>query len=388
MENHFDVIVLGTGSMGSSSCYYLSKSGAKVLGLDMFDPPHIQGSHSGLSRIIRKSYFEHPDYVPILERSYRNWTHLESVSSRKHFIKTGLVYFGRSDELLIEGVILSSSKYTLNLEQVDKKQSDLRFPEFKAPEYCSTVFETDAGFIETDKAISDYLNLASQHGCQFLVNTKVSNWNIGMSCITLHTDMGSFTSDKLVITAGAWSKSLLSSIKPTLPISVSLQSYFYIQPAKIELFKENIFPCWNMQIDEFEGLFYGFPYKKRSSKHAPYGLKIAHHSPGIPTDPNSYRKQTNTLDRKNAITVLNKYIPNANGTIIDSGTCLYNNSADENFIIDYYPGSNQKVVFACGFSGHGFKFVPAIGEILAGMINTDKKPKEIDFLSLDRFQNI
>ena len=73
LQKHFDVIVLGVGSMGSATCYQLAKRGIRVLGLEQFDIPHELGSHAGQSRIIRKAYFEHPDYVPLLVRAYENW---------------------------------------------------------------------------------------------------------------------------------------------------------------------------------------------------------------------------------------------------------------------------------------------------------------------------
>ena len=79
-NNHFDVIVLGVGSMGAATCYHIAARGFKVLGLEQFSIPHEQGSHGGQSRIIRKAYFEHPDYVPLMERAYSNWSALEDSS--------------------------------------------------------------------------------------------------------------------------------------------------------------------------------------------------------------------------------------------------------------------------------------------------------------------
>src|SRR5688572_21399768 len=91
----YDVIVIGAGSMGSATCYYLAASGYNVLGLEQFDSiPHDQGSHSGQSRIIRKAYFEHPGYVPLLNKAYENWQELEEVTGEQVFFKTGLLYGG------------------------------------------------------------------------------------------------------------------------------------------------------------------------------------------------------------------------------------------------------------------------------------------------------
>ncbi len=115
MQNNFDVIVLGVGSMGSSTCYHLAEQGVKVLGLEQFDIPHEMGSHGGQSRLIRKAYFEHPDYVPLLERAYRNWQKIELLAGVSIYTKTGLLYFGKADQQLIKGVKESAEKYGIEV---------------------------------------------------------------------------------------------------------------------------------------------------------------------------------------------------------------------------------------------------------------------------------
>src|SRR5436189_6451155 len=97
LNNSFDVIVIGVGSMGSSACYYLAKRGYKVLGLEQFDITHEFGSHAGQSRIIRKAYFEHPDYVPLLESAYKNWNSFEQETSEQLYFNTRLLYYGTSN---------------------------------------------------------------------------------------------------------------------------------------------------------------------------------------------------------------------------------------------------------------------------------------------------
>src|SRR5688572_32719922 len=90
--NSFHVIVIGVGSMGSATCYYLAKRGHKVLGLEQFDISHEFGSHTGQSRIIRKAYFEHPDYVPLMDKAYANWKQIENETGAQVYFKTGLLY--------------------------------------------------------------------------------------------------------------------------------------------------------------------------------------------------------------------------------------------------------------------------------------------------------
>ena len=80
--------------MGAAACWYLARRNQKVLGLEQFDIPHEQGAHTGQSRIIRKAYFEHSGYMPLLDRAYHNWKELEEITSSEVYYKTGLVYFG------------------------------------------------------------------------------------------------------------------------------------------------------------------------------------------------------------------------------------------------------------------------------------------------------
>ena len=83
MAASFDVIVVGLGAMGSASAYHLARRGQRVLGLDRFAPPHVLGSSHGQTRIIREAYFEHPDYVPLIQRAYELWADLEKEAERK-----------------------------------------------------------------------------------------------------------------------------------------------------------------------------------------------------------------------------------------------------------------------------------------------------------------
>src|SRR5437868_15548012 len=92
--NSFDVIVVGLGAMGSGAIYHLASKGLRVLGLDRFQPPHKLGSSHGQTRIIREAYFEHPSYVPLVQRAYQLWSELERRSQRKLFLQTGGLMVG------------------------------------------------------------------------------------------------------------------------------------------------------------------------------------------------------------------------------------------------------------------------------------------------------
>ena len=175
-DSSFDVIVIGVGSMGSATCYYLAKRGYKVLGLEQFDISHEFGSHTGQSRIIRKAYFEHPDYVPLMERAYTNWSSFEKEVGEQLYYKTGLLYAGNSTNEIIKGVKLSSSLYGIEVEQLKAADALHRFPQFRFPKSFELLFEPDAGFLPPERSIRLYASEATKHGATIHAKETVIEW--------------------------------------------------------------------------------------------------------------------------------------------------------------------------------------------------------------------
>src|ERR1041385_5302312 len=172
----FDVIIIGLGSMGSSACYHLAAKGQKVLGLDQFDIPHENGAHGGQSRIIRKAYFEHPDYVPLLEYAYHNWKELEKTIHTQLYWKTGLAYFGNPDHIMMRGVKRSSSLYNIPLLEYEERAAMKKFSTFKLPKDYYCYYEPEAGFVAPAKTIQAYYKLALDKGAMIHTNEKVMTW--------------------------------------------------------------------------------------------------------------------------------------------------------------------------------------------------------------------
>ena len=138
------------------------------------------------------------------------------------------------------------------------------------------------------------------------------------------------------------------------------------------------FPCWLLE-DEQRGIYYGFPILPAGRFNGPVALKVAHHYPGQIADPDNVNRQINAEDEEDIRFVLKKYLPDADHRIVAWKTCLYTNSTDENFIIDHLPGYDNDVTIACGFSGHGFKFVSVVGEVLADLAMEGKTSLPIGF---------
>ena len=382
-QNKYDVIVIGVGSMGSSTCYQLAKRGVKVLGLEQFDIPHDLGSHAGQSRIIRKAYFEHPDYVPLLERAYSNWKALEEETGSSLYYKTGLVYFGKSTHPLISGLRESAQKYSIDVKDLTANQTQSLYPNFRIPSTFERLVEPDAGFVTPERAILLYTQQAIQLGAEIHTKEELIEWREQDKTILVKTNKGEYTCEKLILTAGPWTSKVLPNLSKSL--KVTRQVVAWVNPKNWKSFELGKFPCWTIADDQIPGIFYGFPILSPGEFGGPVGLKIAHHFQGEITDPNQTNRLINQEEEENLKYAFTKFIPEGYHSTHVLKTCLYTNTPDENFILDFVPGLHQNVVVAAGFSGHGFKFASVVGEIMADLALKGKSSLPIEFLSASRF---
>jgi len=382
VQDKFDVIVLGVGSMGSSTCYHLAKRGYKVLGLEQFDIPHEQGSHAGQSRIIRKAYGEASDYVPLLERAYENWKTLESETGSQVYFKTGLVYFGAEHNPFLKTVEKSSVAYNIPVNKLTAEECHQKYPQFKLPDNYKRLEEPDAGLLTPERSILLMVQQALFNGAVVKTKEKVLGWDHQNNVVTVKTNKGTYQASKLVITSGAWAGKLISNL--TIPLKITRQALAWVQPKKWDDFTLGKFPCWILERDDYD--FYGFPILPVGSFGGPLGLKLALHYPhGEATDPDFVNRNNKEADEQILVEFLNQFMPEGYQHNLEMKTCLYTLSPDENFILDFVSGHDNNVVMATGFSGHGFKFASVIGEIMADLAIDGKTALPIEFLSAKRF---
>jgi len=399
-ETHFDVIVLGLGIMGLSTVRELARQGLRVLGLEQFDLGHRHGSSHGSSRLFRKAYFEHPNYVSLLHRSREGWRDLEQESGDTLFNPCGLLSIGPTEGELIRGTLESASRHGVPCEQLDADEARQRFPGINASAWPGTsiLFEQDAGYIYADRVMDTLEQSARRHGATLRDATHVSHWQEEGNAVVVVTESGEYTAEKLIITAGPWSASLLSGVGVEMTIVRKL--VFWYLPARPELASPDKLPCYATESEY--GLFYGVP---DNGDVAEDGVKIARHD--TPDD----LLQTARLSSPGEMRVDGRVDAQyeVESPIVESvarlllGPCLlsdeqpdllpghlsvcqYTLSPDGDFIIDRIPGSSR-VIFAAGFSGHGFKFAPAIGEVLAAMAKGQTPAVDTAFLSLSRFKS-
>ncbi|HEX5111517.1 MAG TPA: N-methyl-L-tryptophan oxidase [Saprospiraceae bacterium] len=381
--NHYDVIVIGVGSMGSSTCYYLAKNGIKVLGLEQFDIPNQLSSHTGQSRIIRKAYYEHPDYVPLLQRAYDNWMLLERKSGKQVYYKTGLLYAGAPVGDIIQGVKIAAKKHAIEIRLMDHEYLKSWYPAFQIPDQFEILFEPDAGFVRPELAITSYCSLATQLGAELKSNIKVQSWQKTKSGYEVTTSDENYIADKLIFTSGAWASSLLSEWSSKLKVTRQMLAWMNTKnPGQFEL---GNFPCWMIQEEGSPGVYYGFPVLPNTQFEGPSGFKLAYHYPGEIADPDHLDRTPKEKDEKLLVDFMNRFFPGQYQSTQEMKACMYTNSPDENFILDYLPEHEENVLVATGFSGHGFKFASVIGEIMCDLAIRGKTELPIEFLRASRF---
>jgi sarcosine oxidase len=377
-ENHFDVIVAGVGSMGSAAVYQLARRGAKVLGLEQFGLVHGHGSHGGQSRIYRKAYFEHADYVPLLESAYAGWRKLEEEAGERLQYETGFLYIGKPDGIALTGVKRSASQFDIALEQ----KAINEFPMFSIPEGYEAVLEPGAGLVLPEKTVGTLVVLAQKHGARVQANEPMHAWEVKQGVVHVKTGQGNYTADKLVLTTGAYVNAHVPEIQRQL--TVTRQWLLWMMPENPAMFELGRFPCWTVDLEDEPGIYYGFPILPAGVNGGHVGLKIAHHRPGEPAEASATCPAESRAEREHVLGFVRKHFPGALGEVVDMESCYYTYSPDEHFIIDHLPETDGQVTIACGFSGHGFKFVPVMGEILADLALDGRTEHPIGFLGLGR----
>ena len=380
-RNTYDVIVLGVGSMGAATCYHLARRGVRVLGLEQFDLPNQLSSHHGQTRIIRKAYGESPEYVPLLQRAYENWQTLERETGSRVYYQTGLVYFGLPGRPFLQTVLESSARFGIPLRRLEAGERARRFPQFRLPEGFLMLEEPEAGFLVPERCIELLAEQAKRHGAEIRSREAVLEWQRREAGITVTTNRGSYRARKLVVAAGPWAGKLLPSLAGSL--QVTRQALAWVRPEKEEDFGLGRFPCW--MYEENGKCYYGFPMLPEGEAGPAAGLKLALHHPGEPVgDPALANRETTPADTRPLTSFLRKFLPGGQGEIRSVKICLYTNTPDADFILDFLPGQGKDVVVGCGFSGHGFKFASAVGEVLADLATQGQTDLPIAFLRLDR----
>lgn len=346
----YDLIIVGSGSVGAAAGYYATQAGLKVLMIDQGHPPHDQGSHHGQTRLIRHAYGEGEKYVPLVLRAQALWDALGAHSDRPIFQRTGILNLGLADSTFLGNVQQSADAWSLPLEKLDRAALQARWPQMGFPAGYIGLYEPDSGVLRCDEAIKLYIQLAEQAGCGQLFNCPVSAIDSHENGVSVTTADGRYEGRKMLLSAGTWAKKLV----PALPIT-AVRKVFIWHQADGRYAHDNKFPAFTAELSD-GSQYYGFPAEGDE-------LKIGRHDGGQPINSPSERKPFGAVatDGAEAFGFLRQFLPGV-GVCLHGAACTYDNSPDEDFIIDTVDEA-QRILAITGLSGHGFKFASVLGEI-------------------------
>jgi len=371
----FDVIVIGVGGMGSAAACELARRGRRVLALEQFALGHDRGSSHGHTRIIRRAYYEHPDYVPLVCRAFERWYDLEQRQGVHLLTKSPCLSIGRADSAMIAGVRASAVRHDLPVEHLSSADLRHRFPAFRFGDEYAGVLERSAGFLYVEDCVQAYACEAVRLGATILDNEPVVSWKANDREVIVETHAGQYTAARLVITAGPWAGQMLARWGSYLRIMRQVVQWFGTNNDR--LFRRDVFPLYIA--DTPRGHFYGFPMLNTN------GVKVAQHygAPELDT-PDAIERTVSNEDEERLRAFLREHLPAVNGPRCRASVCIYTLTPDRHFIIDLYP-DHPNVALAAGFSGHGFKFASVVGEILADLADNGRTDLPIGMFRINRF---
>jgi sarcosine oxidase len=368
--------VVGLGAMGSAAALHLARRGAAVTGLEAIGPAHDRGSSHGESRIIRQAYFEDPAYVPLVLRAYQLWRELEVSSGQSLLEITGGVMIGPPNGEMVTGSLRSALRWGLPHRILTAAELHAEFPGFQPGNGQVGLFEPEAGVLAPELAVLSQLRLAASLGAELHFGERALGWETSDSAVLVRTSSRTYEAERLVLTAGAWSADLLPEL--AIPLQAERQVMVWFAPPEIGSFTAPTFPVY--LLERAEGVhFYGVPTRDGLT------VKAARHHGGERTTAADLRREIADEDVANVRLGLADLLPQlAAAPLARAAACLYTNTPDLNFVIGLHPGA-ERVALAGGFSGHGFKFSPVVGEILADLAQNGETQQPITVFSPTRF---
>ena len=371
----YEVAVVGLGGMGAATLSHLARRGVRAVGIDRFAQGHDQGASFGESRIIRKAYFENPAYVPLLERAFALWGELQAESQLKLLDMIGILMVGAPERAGIAGALRTARQYDLGIDVYDAEQIARRFPGTKPRPEEIGLLEHDAGIVFPEAGVAAHLQVAQAHGAHAIFDNGVESWETieGTHRLTL-ADGTHVEAARVAFCPGMWAAPVLPDLELPLRVQRNVQIWFEPSTTQYDL---GIFPTFFVERLELPAALYGFPTMHGT-------LKAALHGYGDLVDPDKPDRRIRDNDVTIVRDALEEWMPGAAASYARGRVCAYDLTPDGNFIIDRHP-RDPSIAIACGFSGHGYKFCPVVGEILTDLLLEGGTSFDIEFLSLDRF---
>ncbi len=355
--------MVGLGAAGSAALYHLACRGIRVIGIDRFTPPHINGSTHGGSRIIRKAYFEGAEYLPLLARAYELWAILEEETAQQLITRCGCLNIAPAGSPMLAGAHQSAEAAGVEVVFMTPGVVRRTFPAYHLRGHEIALFEPDAGAIHPERSVTAHLSQAQARGATVLFDAPVLSWSALADAVAVRTASHTIQAARMVVTAGAWIATLLKGSSPPVKVERVMNAWFTTAGSA---FRPDRCPTFIWEHKKTHS--YGFPDLGQ-------GVKAGIHHHGAVTDcPSGIDRTVSAAETRSLHTLLVKLFPGGLGPSTHAATCMYTNTSDRHYLIDYLGGADRRVVVGSACSGHGFKASAAVGEALADLA-MDRTPR-------------
>jgi len=386
----YDAIVLGLGAAGSATLYQLAKRGARVLGIDQFDPPHTLGSTHGDTRITRLAIGEGAHYTPLAVRSHEIWRELEAATGANLLTTNGgLVIANAAGNWSLHGksffatTVAAARKHKLAHELLDSAALRRRFPQFNIGDGQSGYFEPSAGFVRPEACIAVQLTLAEALNASVRRNEKALHFEQDADGVTVATVAGRYRAGQLVVAAGPWLPQFLAATHARHFKVYRQVLYWFDVAAQFEAFKPDKFPIFIWELPAGAGGIYGFP-----AIGGPHdGLKFATEQYESTTTPEAVVRTVSPAEvAETHRRFIAPYFPGISAECVRAAVCLYTVTADFGFVVDRHP-QFERVIVASPCSGHGFKHSAALGEAVADLVRGEPSRFDLSAFGFARLED-
>ena len=384
----FDIAVVGLGAMGSATLYQLAKSGAKVVGLDRFAPPHTLGSSHGESRITRQAVGEGRDYVPLVLASHRIWRALEAETGDTLLVTCGALvmgpgsghsfHHGKPD--FVGRSIDAARMFGIAHEVLDGAEVGRRFPQFLNLAGDEQAYhEPGGGYVVPERCVAAQLRRAVALGAEIRSGCEVRAIARDGSGIRIETADGPILAERAVVSAGAWTAPLLGEpFAGLLTVNRQVLHWYALDETAAYGPDAPVF-IWMHGAGDTDYL-YGFPPMPGESR-----IKVATEQYATTTGADAVDRVVTEAESAEMYRAhVAGRVAGATDRVVQAAACLYTVTPDRGFIIDRHPEMDGvHVVSAC--SGHGFKHSAGIGEAVAETLLQGRSAVDLAPFSLARF---
>jgi sarcosine oxidase len=367
-DHHYDHVVVGLGALGSATAHQLARRGFSVLGLERFGLGHSRGASHDTSRILRHSYHT-PEYVRLTVDAYDDWARLSSWAGRELVTEVGgLDLFPTDPAIPMADYTGSLAEVGIDFDLLDVDAVGERWPQFVLPPGTVALHQRRGSIVPAGPGTALMQDLARQHGAVLRDHAEVVS--VTGTSVTL-ADGTTYSCGGVVLCADAWTDRLLAPLGIDLPLTVTLEQATYFAPERAEDFAPDRMPLW-IWMDEPS--FYGFPCYGEPT------VKAAQDCGGSAVDPDARGTDPDPAMLDLLAGHVARMLPGA-GRPVRSLRCQYTLTPDRDFVIDRVPG-HPSLVVGLG-AGHGFKFAPTFGRLLADLVTGERDAVSPTF-ALDR----